>query len=144
MKKKKPQIYDNAYISIKGSSLIDEDESMEFFSRGEFACRGGDYYISYPESEMTGMEGATTTIKVEPNKVTISREGAVSTHMVFEKGLKHVSFYETDRGALLIGLLTRNINSTIGDAGGELEIDYTVEVDHFIAGEHSFSVGVKI
>ena len=37
---------------------------------------------------------------------------------------------------------TSRIQNTIGEGGGALVIDYTVEIDHSVAGSHHFEMTV--
>ena len=80
-------------ISFKGTqSNGEERDKIELYTEGKFYKKGGHYYISYAESELTGMEGTTTTLKVDKksNIITMMRFGTNTTHLIFEKGKKHV------------------------------------------------------
>ena len=63
--------------------------------------------------------------------------------MVFEEGRRHLSMYETPYGELSIGVNTKRMRSTLGEAGGDLEIDYAIEIDNLLAGENLFRMNVK-
>ena len=63
--------------------------------------------------------------------------------MVFEEGQRHLSMYETPYGSLSVGIHTHRMRSTLGEAGGELEIDYAIEIDHLVAGQNMFRMNVK-
>ena len=63
--------------------------------------------------------------------------------MVFEEGRRHLSMYETPYGALSIGVNTRRMRSTVDEAGGDLEIDYAIEIDNLVAGQNLFRMNVK-
>ena len=49
----------------------------------------GGWDISYEESAMTGLEGVTTTFRVEPGKVVLSRTGTLQSKMVFQEGVPY-------------------------------------------------------
>ena len=51
--------------------------------------------------------------------------------------------YETPYGALSIGINTKRMRSTLDDAGGDLEIDYAIEIDNLLAGQNLFRMNVK-
>ena len=103
----------------------------------------GGYIVSYAETELTGLEGTTTRLHVDGGRVTLLREGNVNSQMVFEEGRRHLSMYETPYGALSIGINTRRMRSTLGEAGGDLEIDYAIEIDNLIAGQNLFRMNVR-
>ena len=63
--------------------------------------------------------------------------------MVFEEGRRHLSMYETPYGALSVGVNTRRMHSDLGLAGGSIEIDYAIEIDHAVAGQNLFRIQVR-
>lgn len=137
---------DNVIISIKGSQLYAESgpDDIELVTTGTLKRDGrGGYIISYQESELTGLEGTTTRLHIEGPRVTLLREGSVNSQMVFEAGQRHLSMYETPYGSLSVGVNTRRMRSTVEDAGGELEIDYAIEIDNLLAGHNLFHMSVK-
>ena len=137
---------DNVIISIKGSQYNGENgpEEMELVTPGSLIRDGqGRYTISYEESELTGLEGTTTVLRIEGGRVTLLREGSVNSQMVFEEGCRHLSMYETPYGALSVGINTRRMKNTVGEDGGDLEIDYAVEIDNLLAGQNLFRMSVK-
>lgn len=137
---------DNVIISIKGKQIYAENspDEMELVTSGTLKREGrGKYSISYQESELTGLEGTTTSLLIDGGKVTLLREGSINSQMVFEEGRRHLSMYETPYGALSIGVNTRRMRSTVGDKGGDLEIDYAIEIDNLLAGQNLFRMNVK-
>ena len=137
---------DNVIISIKGKQLYAESgpDEMELVTSGVLKrdSRGG-FMVSYQESELTGLEGTTTKLHVHGGRVTLLREGGVNSQMVFEEGRRHLSMYETPYGELSIGVNTKRMRSTLGEAGGDLEIDYAIEIDKLLAGHNLFRMNVK-
>ena len=137
---------DNVIISIKGSQVNAESgpEEMELVTPGRLVRDAqGRYTISYEESELTGLEGTTTVLQIEGGRVTLLREGSVNSQMVFEEGCRHLSMYETPYGALSVGINTRRMKNTVGEDGGDLEIDYAVEIDNLLTGQNLFRMSVK-
>ena len=137
---------DNVIISIKGSQYNGENgpEEMELVTPGSLIRDGqGRYTISYEESELTGLEGTTTVLRIEGGRVTLLREGSVNSQMVFEEGRRHLSMYETPYGSLSVGINTKRMKNTVGENGGDLEIDYAVEIDNLLAGQNLFRMSVK-
>ena len=137
---------DNVIISIKGKQLYAEGspEEMELVTAGTLKRDGaGGYTVSYQETELTGLEGTTTRLYIRDGQVTLLREGSINSQMVFEEGRRHLSRSETPYGALAIGVNTRRMRSTLGEAGGDLEIDYAIEIDNLIAGQNLFRMNVK-
>ena len=137
---------DNVIISIKGKQLYAEGspEEMELVTSGTLKHNGqGGYTVSYQETELTGLQGTTIRLHIDGGRVTLLREGNINSQMVFEEGRRHLSMYETPYGALSIGVNTRRMRSTLDEAGGDLEIDYAIEIDNLVAGQNMFRMNVK-
>ena len=133
-------------ISIKGKQSYEdvEDETIELVTEGLLNKEGeGEYTLSYQESELTGLEGTLTTFQVEQGRITLMRIGEVNSQMVFEEGRRHLSMYDTPYGALAIGVNTRRMRSSLGEHGGDIEIDYAIEIDHALAGQNLFQINVR-
>jgi len=137
----------NVIISIKGMQAYEGtgDDSIELVTEGRLLDCGEDgLSLSYQESELTGMEGTLTTFQVEKNgRITLLRMGEVNSQMVFEEGRRHLSLYQTPYGDLSVGVLANKVKNTLNMSGGELEIDYAIEIDHILAGQNLFHIKVR-
>lgn len=135
----------NVIISIRGQQAYQDadEESVELVTEG-LLCRDHDAYtLSYQESEITGLGGTLTTFQIEKDCVTLMRVGEVNSQMVFQEGRRHLSMYETPYGSLSVGINTRRMRAAIDDRGGEIEIDYNIEIDHKVAGMNLFQINVR-
>lgn len=133
-------------ISFIGSQDDGEDvEKIELFTEGKFYLKGGHYYVSYAESTLTGMEGTTTTLKVDiENKIiTMMRFGSNSTHLIFQQGKKHTCCYETGYGALSVGVCAEYVNIDINENGGKLSAKYTIDINNRLMGTNDFNITIK-
>lgn len=132
-------------ISIKGVQRFADAEAdtMELVTQGRLEREGNSYTLSYQESQLTGLEGTLTTFQIEPERITLMRVGEVNSQMVFQQGRRHMSMYNTPYGAMAIGVNTRRLNADLTDRGGEIQIDYAIEIDHSVAGQNTFQINVK-
>ena len=133
-------------ISIRGMQDLEGvgDDVIELVTEGRLRQEGEkDFLLSYQESELTGLDGTMTTLQIHEDKVTLLRTGEVNTQMVFEEGKRHLSLYETPYGALSVGVNTRRMDLHLGSGGGDIEIDYAIEIDHTVAGENLFRIQVR-
>lgn len=108
-----------------------EESIIELFTEGVFYIKNGNYYIIYEESEVSGMEGTTTSLKVEDNKkVSMKRFGTMSTNFDFEKNKQFEASYMTAYGNLTINILTNTLHIEIDEETGKgnIEIDYDLKV----------------
>lgn len=131
-------------IAIKGMQEYEntDQDTVELVTEGCLKGDGKSYVLSYQESELTGLEGTMTTIAVEGSRVTLMRVGEVNTQMVFQEGRRHLSMYNTPFGAMAVGINTHRLTANMNDHGGNIEIDYAVEIDHAIAGRNMFQIRV--
>lgn len=136
---------ENVIISIKSNQIYDEREPdfIELISAGTLEQTEEGYTITYQESELTGLEGTTTVLQVSEGQVTLLRQGGVNSVMVFEEGRQHVSVYETPEGTLAISVNTQRLRSALDARGGDIEIQYTIDVNHAATGLNQFHIHVS-
>ncbi len=120
-----------------------EPDQIDLITTGRLYKRNGKFYISYEESELTGMEGSRTTLKVEPKQITMTRTGTHPSQMMFTEHERQVGLYMTEVGEVAISTHTTQLSSTIDENGGAIAIDYTVEIDASLAGAHRFEMSVR-
>ena len=120
-----------------------EPDQIDLITTGRLYGRGGKFYISYEESELTGMEGSRTTLKIEPDQITMTRTGTYPSQMRFAEHKREVGLYQTEMGSVAVSTHTSKLTSSIDENGGALAIDYTVEIDAALAGVHQFELSVR-
>ena len=99
----------------------------------------------YDESEISGMEGTTTTLKIIDEKVHLRRLGNNSSLMEFEKGKRYRSQYKTPYGNMMMEMLTTNVNIFINENPFEIDIkiDYEILIKNMFEGKNSMRITVK-
>src|SRR4051794_3678733 len=101
----------NAIISVvsKQCDSEDDDDIIEVVTPGKFYKEGNHYYAVYEETEISGMKGTTTTLKIGEEKVTLIRTGTTNTKMKFKKHERDLTLYNTPHGGLDLIVDTRNL-----------------------------------
>lgn len=117
-----------AIISVLSKQKNNDDEAIEVVTPGDFYKKDNFYYAVYKETEISGMEGTTTTLKISENKFSLIRAGSTSTEMEFEKKAKNISMYDTPYGTLELNIETKDLNVKIDDNGGEVFINYDMSI----------------
>ena len=108
-----------------------KENTIELDTDGVIRYGSGRIELSYEEAELTGMEGSTTTLYFDEDNrglVTMLREGAVNTVLVFEEGKRHVCVYETEYFPFEVTIHTYRVENGLGRDGGEFSIDYVIEM----------------
>ena len=135
----------NVIISIDTTYIYgpDEEETIEFTTDGVYIYENNIGYLSYYETEVTGMEGTRTSICIMPDSVVVDREGSISSQMIFKEGEKSSFVYDTPYGSATMGMDTRRIRHSMDSDGGELIIDYFVNIDSSTVTRNRFHVTVR-
>lgn len=135
----------NVILSITGTQRDESGtpDSIELVTDGKYSFEDGVARLSYMESSLTGLDGTMTSFYVRPTEVVLTREGSVNSQMVFQPGRKHYFLYDTPYGSATMGVDTHSILSTLGEHGGDLDIDYVVDFEHTIVGRNQFKINVR-
>ena len=120
-------IYLKTLQSVEGEEETDE---IELQTKGTFARKNGKFYIIYEESELTGFEDTTTTIKVSDDAVSMTRRGKYNSRMEFRIGEKCLCSYNTPFGVIPVGVNPISVENNLGDDGGNLAIEYILDSDN--------------
>ena len=120
---------DEIDLSVLGE-LEPEPEVIEINTFGKKSEKNGRVDISYEESEVTGMDGSVTSVSYDTNAkgiVSMIREGAVSTALVFEEGKRHHCVYNTPFMPFEVCVHTLKVENNL-EGVGSLALDYIVEI----------------
>lgn len=123
----------NAMISLKTLQNIEGEEEtneIELQTKGKFSEKNGKYYVIYEESELTGFEDTTTTIKISAQDITMTRSGKYNSKMIFRPGEKRLCSYETPYGTIPVGVNPVAMESNLGGDGGNVYIEYVLDIDN--------------
>lgn len=120
-----------------------EPELIELVTEGEMEFADGGWNIRYEESDLTGLEGVTTTFRVEPGKVILTRTGKLHSEMVFEQGVAHDSLYQMEFGALMITVCAQFLFYDLTPDGGTIDLVYSIEIEKTAAGMIDYHLDIR-
>jgi len=132
-------------LSVRGRQTYpgQEPEVIELVTDGTMEFRNGGWNVSYEESALTGLEGATTTFRVEPGKVTLTRTGTLNSQMVFEEGIPHDSLYQMPFGALMLTVKATRVFFDIVSDGGVIDLAYNINIENTEAGVIDYHLDIR-
>ena len=135
----------NVMLTIRSRQCYvgQEPDVIELVTEGVSRAGKDGWHISYEESDLTGLQGVTTTFRIQPDKITLDRTGRLQSTMVFQEGVRHESLYQMEFGALMMAVTARSIHCDVGAQGGEISITYGIEIEHNTAGTVEYLVLVK-
>lgn len=130
-----------------GNCVFDESngETTTLTTECTVADKGSKIEIEYEESEITGMEGSKTKVcfdKDNPSLVSILREGAVSTALVFEEGRRHLCVYQTPYFPIELCVSTLSLQNTLNYDGGSMKAEYLVEMNGVLAEKTIINISI--
>lgn len=107
------------------------DDEVSVVTPANYYCRNGKHYIIYDEV-LEGMAGTIRNkIKITgTDTVEIMKSGASSSHMIFERDKKNLTYYRTPYGQMLVGVNTKNMEISVEENKIDVALDYELDVNH--------------
>lgn len=123
----------------------DELETIELVSRGVLMEESPNHYrINYEESQMSGTNATDSTLFIEPDCIYLQRTGDVNSATTFQQGVRHQSAYNTPYGAVCLEVHTRVLRQNITMTGGEIYLEYDMEMSKNLVSKLFFQVKVDL
>lgn len=135
----------NVVLDIRGRQTYAdaEPEVIELVTEGTMAYRDGGWDISYQESALTGLEGVTTTFRVEPGKIILRRTGKLQSEMVFQEGVAHDSLYQMAFGTMMMTVKATFVFFDIVEDGGTIDVSYNIDIENTAAGVIDYHLDIR-
>lgn len=139
---------ETVFIKVLGSQrdAQGEENKIELFTQGRSYEKNGVQYITYQETEISGMEGATTLLKIYSDHVILVRMGTIEQRQEFRVGQCNPSNYITPFGTMKMGVRTTRLRINRAENGGcvtGIIIDYQLEIDGQWQSANTLSVTVQ-
>ena len=132
-------------LSIQGRQSYQgqEPETICLVTEGTMVLQDGGWDITYQESELTGLEGVTTTFRIEPGVITLKRTGKLNSQMVFRQGQRHDSLYQMEFGALMISVCPQQVLFDLTPEGGFIDLVYDIDIEQSTAGSIDYHLDIR-
>ena len=136
-------------LKIIGKQVTSETEAeqLEFVTEGKYYVKGDSVYLLYDESEFSGMEGCTTSLKITGDIIKMKRYGesiSLDTEIEFEKGKRFKGYYDTPFGSVEMEVLTNDVVNRIKktEGKGTLNIDYHISLRGLTEGRSILDIEI--
>ena len=73
-------------------------------------------------------------------RVAMRRVGKYNTEMVFEQQQRHICYYTTPYGELMMGIYTKSVTFEPLENGGRLRFAYTIDFNNDLASENELDI----
>ncbi|OPJ54813.1 DUF1934 domain-containing protein [Alkalithermobacter paradoxus] len=122
-----------------------EQEEIELVTEGKIFLKNEHIYITYEETELSGMNGTTTTLKIGNQSVIMKRFGNNNSQMVFEKGKRFTTKYKTAYGDLKMEIVTQHIEINVQEDLKKIEvnINYDINISGLFEGKNIMNITVN-
>jgi uncharacterized beta-barrel protein YwiB (DUF1934 family) len=120
-----------------------QDLKIELVSTGKYYEKKNARYIVYEESEITGMAGVTTIIKIIDGVIVLLRLGKIHQRQEFRKGQTARSSYKMPFGVITVGMKTYELNIDLDDGIGTIEIGYDVIIEGIGTNYNQLTITVQ-
>ena len=132
-------------LSIRGrQSYLDQDpEVIELVTEGTMEEYDGGWDLSYEESDLTGLQGVTTTFRIEQEKIVLTRTGRLNSQMIFREGVAHDSLYQMEFGALMLTVCATHVEYDLTADGGTVDLVYRIEIEQTSAGTIDYHLEIR-
>lgn len=138
---------ENIIIDIKSTiKQIDGDENIiELTTCGELFNKNGSIYIVYYESDMSGMEGCKTVLKITGNIIIMTRFGKSTTKIIFDKEVPMNSIYATPYGDFKMEVSTSQMDVVINpeELKGKVSLAYNMVLENLSSSYNELNLGIK-
>ncbi len=133
------------WVEIKGTQLMDGQlDQTELMTQGRLYRKKESFYIIYDESEATGFEGSRTLLKIDPDRVLLTRTGQTKSNLLIEHGKRNVGYYDIGVGEMTVGVNAATVASTLNEAGGEVFFSYALDINGSHVSDNEVKMTVKL
>ena len=120
-----------------------DGEPIEMITTGEYFYKNGKHYLIYEEVIEGESQTTKNRIKAAPDYMELTKKGAVSVHMVFDKSKKNLTHYYTPYGSLMIGIDAKEVLMKETEEEIDIEVNYALEINQEHAADCNIKINVK-
>ncbi|SFL76928.1 DUF1934 domain-containing protein [Pelosinus propionicus] len=132
-------------ITIVGTQKDEKGEEsyIECTTKGRYYEKNNIRYIVYKDSEISGLDGVTTMLKVHDRHVALVRTGSVDHKQEFLLGQKSCSAYHTPYGTMQMNIQTNSLRIDLTSATGTVAIEYELEINGQWQSANTLSISIQ-
>ncbi len=136
---------ENVMINIRTvqyDNASKEQDVIELRTEGKYYKKNDASYLIYEESELSGLLGTTTKIKIKDNQVELRRIGEHQSSMSFQKDRRFQSIMATPAGNIPLEIMTNNVtfDELMDPFSLKLEFDYSIALKGLFQGKNTICI----
>ena len=118
-----------------------ETNAIEVVAEGRHYEKNGMHYVLYDDH--LADETISTILRIEPDRLHLTRNGAIAQDQYFMNGVESTSEYQTPFGSLKLSVRTRNMEIAYGTVSGEIRVDYAMAINGMWQSDNSLSISIS-
>ena len=129
-------------LSLHASASVEgeQGEAIQLLTTGEWTHEKGIDLIRYEEALEDGGNRTQVLLSLQDGGVTMLRQGAYETNMVFRKGQRYESQYTTPFGTMEMAIFCTKVNCAIKEHDGTLQLQYRLDLNGQYASMHQMEM----
>jgi uncharacterized beta-barrel protein YwiB (DUF1934 family) len=135
----------NIIIDIKSS--IDQGQGevhkIDISTEAEWFEKNGSTFIVYHETEVSGMEGSKTMLKIHGDTITMTRFGATNSKIVYDVNHPMRSAYNTPYGTFEMSVFTEKLDYKLEELSGYIHIDYNMALEGVSNSKNQLRISIR-
>ncbi|MBR0399944.1 MAG: DUF1934 domain-containing protein [Mogibacterium sp.] len=125
---------------------LEKEDSVEIVTEGTLYSKNNATYISYEESEESGLEDIRTLVKLKDGQIRIRRYGRDDDDMdmTLEPGIRSITRYQVPMlPSMNLEVYTNNLTEDLDEEGyGKISVDYRIRFDRFFTRRNILEIEV--
>ena len=134
---------DKVIVKVRGeqTGADGETNAIEVVAEGRHFEKNGRHYVLYDDHMEE--EPISTVLAIEPHRLRLTRNGAITQDQYFMNGVESTSEYRTPFGSLKMSVTTRNMEIAYGTVSGEIHVDYAMALNGMWQSDNALHITVS-
>lgn len=122
-------------VTVSGVQSDIEDTPIELVTTGTYYLKNGKHYVLYEEQAQEQDHITKNTVKFYDGHFEMTKRGGANSFLVFDKGHKTSSMYNTLVGPLQIDAVTKELDIQESEDEIQVYVKYNLDINHNFISE---------
>ena len=122
-------------VTISGMQFDIEDEAIELITDGMYYLKNGKHYILYEEQPESSDPVTKNIVKFNDEQFEMTKKGGNNSYLLFNKGQKTSTIYQTPAGPMQINVTTHDFSVTETEKELTVNIKYALDINYNFISE---------
>lgn len=122
-------------VTVSGVQMDIDETPIELVTTGTYYLKNGKHYVLYEEQAEEQAPLTKNTVKFYDGHFEMTKKGGANSFLLFDKGQKSSSVYNTPFGPLQIDVVTKEMDMMESEDELSVHIKYTLDINHNFVSE---------